>query len=82
LWLLAAQPILGGAFVGAALIAVFEAIIQDFTVYYVGATGILFHCGFDASASRFDGRYRAECGHVVLRARPQANEKNKVSVFE
>ena len=33
---------LGGAFVGAALIAVFEAIIQDFTVYYVGATGILF----------------------------------------
>lgn len=33
---------LGGAFVGAVLIAVFEAIIQDFTVYYVGATGILF----------------------------------------
>lgn len=33
---------LGGAFVGASLIAVFEAIIQDFTVYYVGATGILF----------------------------------------
>lgn len=33
---------LGGAFVGAILIAVFEAIIQDFTVYYVGATGILF----------------------------------------
>lgn len=33
---------LGGAFVGAALIAVFEAIIQDYTVYYVGATGILF----------------------------------------
>lgn len=33
---------LGGAFVGAALISVFEAIIQDFTPYYVGATGILF----------------------------------------
>jgi branched-chain amino acid transport system permease protein len=33
---------LGGAFVGAILIAVFEAIIQDFTQYYVGATGILF----------------------------------------
>jgi branched-chain amino acid transport system permease protein len=33
---------LGGAFVGAVLIAVFEAIIQDFTSYYVGATGILF----------------------------------------
>lgn len=33
---------LGGAFVGAALIAVFEAIIQDFTQYYVAATGILF----------------------------------------
>ena len=33
---------LGGAFVGAVLIAVFEAIIQDFTQYYVGATGILF----------------------------------------
>ena len=33
---------LGGAFVGAALIAVFEAIIQDFTQYYVGATGVLF----------------------------------------
>ena len=33
---------LGGAFVGAVLIAVFEAIIQDFTIYYVGATGILF----------------------------------------
>jgi branched-chain amino acid transport system permease protein len=33
---------LGGAFVGAALIAVFEAIIQDYTQYYVAATGILF----------------------------------------
>ena len=33
---------LGGAFVGAVLIAVFEAIIQDFTQYYVAATGILF----------------------------------------
>ena len=33
---------LGGAFVGAVLIAVFEAIIQDFTQYYVGATGVLF----------------------------------------
>jgi branched-chain amino acid transport system permease protein len=33
---------LGGAFVGAALIAVFEAVIQDFTSYYVGATGVLF----------------------------------------
>jgi branched-chain amino acid transport system permease protein len=33
---------LGGAFVGAVLIAIFEAKIQDFTVYYVGATGILF----------------------------------------
>jgi branched-chain amino acid transport system permease protein len=33
---------LGGAFVGAILIAVFEAIIQDFTQYYVGATGVLF----------------------------------------
>jgi len=35
-------PYLGGAFVGAVLIAVFEAIIQDFTQYYVAATGILF----------------------------------------
>jgi len=33
---------LGGAFVGAALIAVFEAVIQDYTQYYVAATGILF----------------------------------------
>lgn len=33
---------LGGAFVGAILIAVFEAFIQDLTIYYVGATGILF----------------------------------------
>jgi branched-chain amino acid transport system permease protein len=33
---------LGGAFIGAVLIAVFEAAIQDFTPYYVGATGILF----------------------------------------
>jgi branched-chain amino acid transport system permease protein len=33
---------LGGAFVGAALIAVFEAIIQDYTQYYVAATGVLF----------------------------------------
>lgn len=33
---------LGGAFIGAVLIAVFEAIIQDFTQYYVGATGVLF----------------------------------------
>lgn len=33
---------LGGAFVGAVLIAVFEAIVQDFTQYYVAATGILF----------------------------------------
>jgi branched-chain amino acid transport system permease protein len=33
---------LGGAFLGAALIAFFEAIIQDFTPYYVGATGVLF----------------------------------------
>lgn len=33
---------LGGAFVGAALIAIFEAIIQDYTQYYVAATGILF----------------------------------------
>ena len=33
---------LGGAFVGAVLIAVFEAFIQDITTYYVGATGILF----------------------------------------
>jgi branched-chain amino acid transport system permease protein len=33
---------LGGAFIGAVLIALFEATIQDFTPYYVGATGILF----------------------------------------
>jgi len=33
---------LGGAFVGAVLIAVFEAIIQDYTQYYVAATGVLF----------------------------------------
>ncbi|MEY4320810.1 MAG: hypothetical protein RLZZ471_751 [Actinomycetota bacterium] len=33
---------LGGAFIGAVLIALFEAAIQDFTPYYVGATGILF----------------------------------------
>lgn len=33
---------LGGAFVGAVFIAVFEALIQDFTQYYVAATGILF----------------------------------------
>jgi branched-chain amino acid transport system permease protein len=33
---------LGGAFVGAALIVVFEAIVQDFTQYYVAATGALF----------------------------------------
>ena len=33
---------LGGAFIGAILIAVFEGAIQDFTPYYVGATGILF----------------------------------------
>lgn len=33
---------LGGAFIGAVLIVIFEAVIQDFTKYYVGATGILF----------------------------------------
>jgi len=33
---------LSGAFVGAVLIAVFEAIIQDYTQYYVAATGVLF----------------------------------------
>ena len=33
---------LGGAYVGAALIAYFEATIQDYTPYYIGATGVLF----------------------------------------
>ena len=33
---------LSGSYVGAAVIAIFENLIQDYTQYYVGATGLLF----------------------------------------